>query len=99
VVELVNFHLVAEVPVDKPDFPKMSVTNRRIEDAVFDLRTVDFDDLGVHVTPFYHRDLLEPNMTFKGPAIIAEKATTTVVTPLHTVNIDQYGNLILTIEN
>jgi len=99
VVELVNFHLVAEVPVDKPDFPKMSVTNRRIEDAVFDLRTVDFDDLGVHATPFYHRDLLEPNMTFKGPAIIAEKATTTVVTPLHTVNIDQYGNLILTIEN
>ena len=99
VVELVNFHLVAEVPVDKPDFPKMSVTNRRIEDAVFDLRTVDFDDLGVHVTPFYHRDLLEPNMTFKGPAIIAEKATSTVVTPLHTVNIDQYGNLILTIEN
>ena len=99
VVELVNFHLVAEVPVDKPDFPKMSVTNRRIEDAVFDLRTVDFDYLGVHATPFYHRDLLEPNMTFKGPAIIAEKATTTVVTPLHTVNIDQYGNLILTIEN
>ena len=99
VVELVNFHLVAEVPVDKPDFPKMSVTNRRIEDAGFDLRTVDFDDLGVHATPFYHRDLLEPNMTFKGPAIIAEKATTTVVTPLHTVNIDQYGNLILTIEN
>ena len=38
-------------------------------------------------------------MTFKGPAIIAEKATTTVVTPLHTVNIDKYGNLILTIEN
>ena len=99
VVELVNFHLVAEVPVDKPDFPKMSVTNRRIEDAGFDLRTVDFDDLGVHATPFYHRDLLEPNMTFKGPAIIAEKATTTVVTPLHTVNIDQYGNLILTIDN
>ena len=99
VVELVNFHLVAEVPVDKPDFPKMSVTNRRIEDAIFDQRTVDFDDLGVHATPFYHRDLLEPNMTFKGPAIIAEKATTTVVTPLHTVNIDQYGNLILTIDN
>jgi N-methylhydantoinase A len=38
-------------------------------------------------------------MTFKGPAIIAEKATTTVVTPLHTVNIDLYGNLILTLEN
>jgi N-methylhydantoinase A len=37
-------------------------------------------------------------MSFKGPAIIAEKATTTVVTPLDTVNIDAYGNLILTLE-
>ena len=99
VVELVNFHLVAEVPVDKPDFPKMSVTNKQLEDAIFDQKAVDFDDLGVHTTPFYHRDLLEPNMTFKGPAVIAEKATTTVVTPLHTVNIDQYGNLILTIDS
>ncbi|MDG1452814.1 MAG: hydantoinase/oxoprolinase family protein [Polaribacter sp.] len=99
VVELVNFHLVAEVPVDKPDFPKMSVTNKQIEDAIFDQRAVDFDDLGVHTTPFYHRDLLEPNMTFKGPAVIAEKATTTMVTPLHRVNIDQYGNLILTIDS
>ena len=99
VVELVNFHLVAEVPVDKPDFPKMSVTNKQMEDAIFDQRAVDFDDLGVHTTPFYRRDLLEPNMTFKGPAVIAEKATTTVVTPLHRVNIDQYGNLILTIDS
>ena len=99
VVELVNFHLVAEVAVDKPDFPKMFVTNKRVEDAVFDRRAVDFDDLGVHTTPFYHRDLLEPNMTFKGPAIIAEKATTTVVSPLHIVHIDLYGNLILTIDN
>jgi N-methylhydantoinase A len=99
VVELVNFHLVAEVKVDKPDFPKMVVSNKRIEDAIIDHRTVDFDDLGVHKTTFYDRDLLEPNMTFKGPAVIAEKATTTVVTPLHTVNIDQYGNLILTIDN
>lgn len=99
VVELVNFHLVAEVAVEKPDFPKMIATNKRIEEAVFDKRDVDFDDLGIHTTPFYHRHLLEPKMTFKGPAVIAEKATTTVVTPLHRVNIDQYGNLILTIEN
>ncbi len=99
VVELVNFHLVAEVAVDKPDFPKMFVTNKRVEDAIFDRRAVDFDDLGVHTTPFYHRDLLEPNMIFKGPAIIAEKATTTVVSPLHIVHIDLYGNLILTIDN
>ena len=97
-VELVNFHLVAEVEVEKPDFPKMNVTGKQVENAIFDKRKVDFDDLGVHETSFYHRDLLEPNMTLKGPAIIAENATTTVVTPQHTVNIDEYGNLILTLE-
>jgi N-methylhydantoinase A len=88
VVELVNFHLVAEVEVDKPDFPKITRTNRKIQEAIFDEMIVDFDDLGVHSTAFYHIELLEPNMSFKGPAIISEKATTTVVTPLHTVNVD-----------
>ena len=95
-VELVNFHLVAEVLVDKPDFPKETPTGKKVADAVFDTREVDFDDLGKQQTPFYHRHLLEPNMYIKGPAIIAEKATTTVVSPVHDVRIDVYGNLILT---
>lgn len=97
-VELVNFHLVAEVEVDKPDFPLIENTGREVDTAIFDTRKVDFDDLGIHDTPFYHRELLEPNMTIQGPAIIAEKATTTVVTPVHIVNIDKYGNLILTLQ-
>ena len=97
-VELVNFHLVAEVEVEKPDFPKMRITGKKVEDAIFDIREVDFDDLGKHSTPFYHRELLEPSMVLKGPAIIAEKATTTVVTPIHTVKVDEYGNLILTLQ-
>ncbi len=95
-VELVNYHLVAEVEVDKPDFPKTKNSGKKIADAIFDVREVDYDDLGKHQTSFYHRHLLEPNMTFKGPAIIAENATTTVVTPNHKVYVDEYGNLILT---
>jgi N-methylhydantoinase A len=95
-VELVNFHLVAEVEVEKPDFPTIKKTGKQVEDAVFDTRKVDFDDLGIHQTKFYHRHLLEPDMAISGPAIIAENATTTVVTPVHKVNIDTYGNLILT---
>ena len=97
-VELVNFHLVAEVEVEKPDFPKMKITGKKVEEAIFDNREVDFDDLGKHNTPFYHRELLEPKMTLNGPAIIAEKATTTVVTPIHMVKVDMYGNLILTLK-
>jgi len=97
-VELVNFHLVAVVEVEKPDFPKIKTTGKIVEDAIFDRREVDFDDLGICDTDFYHRELLEPNMVIHGPAVIAEKATTTLVTPLHIVNIDAYGNLILTLQ-
>lgn len=95
-VELVNYHLVAEVMVDKPDFPKADSSGKKVEDAIFDHREVDFDDLGKHQTSFYHRTVLEPEMTFDGPAIIAEDATTTVVPPNHKVLVDEYANLILT---
>ncbi|MDE0472037.1 MAG: hypothetical protein OXH57_08860, partial [Ekhidna sp.] len=95
-VELVNFHLVAEVKVEKPDFPKIENKGSTIKEAQFDIRNVDFDDLGIHKTKFFHRDLLEPEMIISGPAIIAEKETTTVVTPIHTLQVDVCGNLILT---
>ena len=97
-VELVNFHLVAEVEVEKPNFPKITITGKKVEEAIFDTKEVDFDDLGIHKTNFYHRNFLEPNMTIKGPAIIAEKATTTIVTPVHKLKVDDYGNLILTLQ-
>ncbi|MEX0273258.1 MAG: hydantoinase/oxoprolinase family protein [Flavobacteriaceae bacterium] len=96
-VELVNFHLVAEVAVEKPEFPKMEKTGAEIETARFDVREVDFDDLGTHPTPFYHRHMLEPDMQVTGPAVIAEKATTTVVPPDYVVQVDTYGNLLLTL--
>ena len=95
-VELVNFHLVAEVAVEKPGFPKQEKTGRKVEEALFDTRQVDFDDLGKHDTPFYAREALAPGMLIQGPAIITEKDTTTVVTPLHELRVDDYGNLILT---
>ncbi len=97
-VELVNFHLVAEVEVDKPDFPKLENTEKKVEDAVFGNQEVDFDDLGKHLTKFYNRELLEPGMIINGPAVIAENATTTIVTPIHILYVDDYGNLILTLQ-
>lgn len=95
-VELVNFHLVAEIEVDKPDFPKLKVSGKSVEEAIFSHQDVDFDDLGKRNTPFYNRDLLEPNMIIKGPAVIAENATTTLVTPIQQLTVDVYGNLIIT---
>jgi len=95
-VELVNFHLVAEVEVDKPDFPKLKVSEKLAEDAIFGFQEVDFDDLGKHNTAFYNRELLSPEMRILGPAVIAENATTTLVTPIQKLTVDIYGNLIIT---
>lgn len=96
-VELVNFHLVAEVKVEKPEFPIIPKKGKKVVDAIFDQREVDFDDLGKWDTPFYKRELLEPAMRIQGPAIITESDTLTLVTPLHSLYVDDYGNLILTL--
>ena len=88
--------MVAEVEVEKPDFPKLEKTGKRVEDAIFGKQEVDFDDLGKYSTNFYSRELLEPDMKLNGPAVIAEAATTTIVPPKHALKVDGYGNLIIT---
>ncbi|WP_034917718.1 hydantoinase/oxoprolinase family protein [Gillisia sp. CAL575] len=97
-VELVNFHLVAEVEVDKPGFPKLVVTGKHLDEAIIGYQEVDFDDLGKHKTAYYNRELLEPEMLIYGPAVIAENATTTLVTPVQKLTVDIYGNLIITLK-
>jgi N-methylhydantoinase A len=97
-VQLVNFHLVAEVEVDKPGFPKLVVTGKHLEEAIIGYQEVDFDDLGKHNTAYYNRELLEPEMLIEGPAVIAENATTTLVTPIQKLTIDIYGNLLITLK-
>jgi len=97
-VELVNFHLVAEVEVDKPDFPKLVASGKHLDEAIIGYQVVDFDDLGKHKTAYYNRELLEPKMLINGPAVIAENATTTLVTPIQKLTVDIYGNLIITMK-
>ena len=58
---------------------------------------VDFDELGIKKASIYNRDLLAPGMTFAGPAVVEESGTTTVVFPNQTVNVDDYGNLHITL--
>ncbi len=94
-VELVNFHLVAEVAVSKPDFPTMEITGKNVNDAIVGKSKVDFDEQGVQMGTFYNREGLEPGMTLNGPAVIVESATTTVLPPSHSLKVDELGNLII----
>ena len=56
-----------------------------------------FRSAGWCLTPVYQRDRLLANNTVRGPALIEEHATTTVVQPGDLLKVDAYGNLHLTI--
>jgi N-methylhydantoinase A len=48
-------------------------------------------------TPVYKRDFLKNGNVIEGPALIEEHASTTVVQPGDTVQVDLYGNLQISI--
>ena len=95
-VELVTFHLVAFGSVERPELSKLT-SSGTLSAAQKGLRMVDFDELGVKEAAIYNRDLLAPGMSFTGPAVIEESGTTTVVFPNQTVDVDDYGNLHITL--
>jgi len=49
-------------------------------------------------TPLYDRETLRAGHSFAGPAIVQESGSTTVVSPGDRVTVDQFGNLVLTME-
>jgi N-methylhydantoinase A len=60
-------------------------------------REVMFDGTFVE-TPIYDRRDLPEGATFHGPAIVEQLDTTTVVEPEMTATVDEYGNLLLEVE-
>lgn len=62
-------------------------------------RQVWFAEAGGHVTaPVYQRAALSPSQTIKGPAIIEQLDTTTVMPPFCTARLDGKDNIIITLE-
>lgn len=92
-VEAVNCHLISYGLVDKPEIKKLEPTGTDAAPALAGERLVDFDTKGVVMAAIYERDLLRPGMILHGPAVIEEKATSTVVLPGNRVEIDTYGGL------
>ncbi len=98
-VELVGIHLVATAEVGKLTMKPEPVSDRLLTDAVKGERMVDFALEGKHKATAYNGDLLAPGMTFRGPAIIEDSGTTTVVHPDNTVEIDAYRNIHITLNS
>ncbi len=91
-VQLVNFHLVATVPVDKPDIAARPVTGATTDSTRIGTRSVDFDHHGVHDSAIHDGLRMEPGMAVAGPAVIQEPSVTLVVPPGATAIVDTFGS-------
>lgn len=91
-IQLVNFHVVATVPVDKPQLAERPVTGALVQSTKIESRMVDFDQHGVHESAIHDGLRMEPGMQVRGPAVIQEPAVTLVVPPGKTVEVDRFGN-------
>lgn len=95
--EIVNLHLIGFGKVKKPKIHPLEGKGLAVEEALKEHRDVYYKKLGWVNTPVYNRDLLEPGMKIVGPAIIEETSTSTIIHASQKVEVDAYGNLIITI--
>jgi N-methylhydantoinase A len=97
-VEFVGAHIVAVAEVGKLAPTALPTTGRSLDDALKGRRQVDYATDGVHEADVYAGELLEPGMSLDGPAIVETKGTTVVVHPGNELIVDDYGNLIISLE-
>ena len=93
-VEFVNLHLTGLVRVPNPDLSAFAPTAAR-GTATKGRRTVDFDEDGIHEAALYERGRLALDEEVKGPAIVEEEASTTVIYPGQRGGLDRIGNLVI----
>ncbi|HEX3804707.1 MAG TPA: hydantoinase/oxoprolinase family protein [Solirubrobacteraceae bacterium] len=96
-VEFVGVHVVATAEVGKLEPARLPNTGRSLDDARRPTRPVDYATDGVHEAAIYTGELLEPGMSFQGPAVVETKGTTIVVHPGNELVVDDYGNLHITL--
>ena len=96
-VELVNLRAVGTGRVVKIEFAKFDDTGPDCRDAVIGQHPVYFD--GNFVTAnIVDRALLSAGNEVRGPAVITQKDSTTVIHPGHVGRVDGYLNILITPE-
>jgi N-methylhydantoinase A len=93
-VEFVNLHVTGLVRVPNPDLSSFAPKAAK-GTASKGRRKVDFDEDGIHDSALYERGRLALDEEVKGPAIIEEEASTTVIYPGQRARLDRIGNLVI----
>ncbi len=93
VVEVVNLRASAYASLGKPELSRGPAARER-QPAPERRRAVMLDR--AHDVPVFRRDALAPGAELRGPVIVEEKTSTTVVEPGWALRVDPEGNLDLT---
>jgi N-methylhydantoinase A len=92
-VEIVNFRVTAFGVVDKPDLPRWR-SDGSLDQAAHETRQVWFGG-AAHDTPVFDRALLASGLTVRGPAIVEESGSTTLLPPGWSAQVLEFGDLLL----
>ena len=92
-IEFVSGRVAAIGLTDAPALPEIEA---RADGVPTEHRPVYFDEMQDYVdTAIYDRGALGPGSVFTGPAVVEQMDTTTVVHPGQRVEVDAWGNLMI----
>ena len=91
-VELVTFHLTAELDTPRVGMPDIRVDGH-VDDAIVGRRELHTGDDAIALAPVYDRERLPAGAGFEGPALVEEATTTTMVRAGQRAAIDRFGLL------
>jgi N-methylhydantoinase A len=94
-VEIVNYRLTTKVLVPKPELSESALHGEDSAGAIRAHRKAYFD--GWYDCPIYDRQRLLSGNQVRGPAIIEQMDSTTVIHPGQQAEIDRFGNIIIEI--
>ena len=97
--EIVSLRTTVAGAMHKPSLERIAEGEAAVPaDADTGTRQVYFADAGGFVdTPTYGRDALLAGNRIEGPALIEEHASTTVLMPDDVLEVDAYGNLVISV--
>ncbi|MBI5035256.1 MAG: hydantoinase/oxoprolinase family protein [Chloroflexi bacterium] len=94
-IDVINVRLVAKGRVPDVKLPKRKRGDASPRAALKGKRPVYFAGRGYVNVSVYERDLLQPGNLVKGPCMIEEIISSTVVIPGATAKVDVWGNVII----
>jgi len=93
--EIVSLRLHVYGLFSKPALGRMAPAKQVVTGSPDTLRSVYFEDLGFVECKIYRREALTPQILIPGPAVIEEIASTTVVPPQDSFQVDPMGSLVI----